>query len=155
MGGNVPTNADIVACAREYINTPFAAKGRVKGHKSDCVGLVLMVAGELGLKDVHGVSLDGNLYSDYADQPVGNYVHEMCVKHLVYVPVRLVKPGNVVTIAAGSAPCHVGFIASNAAGGLTLIHAYNGGKLKVVEQPLDVRWLRRLRGGFTFPEVKE
>ena len=155
MGGNVPTNADIVATAREYINTPFAAKGRVKGVKSDCVGLVLMVAGELGLKDVYGVSLDGSLYSEYADQPVGNYVHEMCVKHLVYVPVRLVKPGNVVTIAAGSAPCHVGFIASNAAGGLTLIHAYNGGKLKVVEQPLDVRWLRRLRGGFTFPEVKE
>ncbi len=150
----MPTNAQVVAKAREYINTPFAAKGRVKGQKSDCVGLVLMVAGELGLKDVNGVALNGKLYDDYSDQPVGNYVHDMCMKHLVYVPVRLVVPGNVVSIAPGTAPCHVGFI-GGVKGALTLIHAYNGGKQKVVEQPLDMKWLRRLRGGFTFPEVKE
>ncbi len=151
----MPTNAQIVRVAREYINTPFAAKGRVKGQKSDCVGLVLMVAGELGLKDVNGTPLNGELYNDYSDQPVGNYVHDMCMRHLVYVPVRSVKPGNVVTIAAGSAPCHVGFIGEDTHGALTLIHAYNGGKMKVIEQPLDIRWYRRLRGGFTFPEVKE
>ncbi len=151
----MPTNAQVVAKAREYINTPFAAKGRVKGQKSDCVGLVLMVAGELGLKDVNGVALNGALYNDYSDQPVGNYVHEMCMKHLIYVPVRLVKPGNVVSIAPGKAPCHVGFIGADEAGALTLIHAYNGGKQRVTEHPLNIRWLRRLRGGFTFPEVEE
>jgi hypothetical protein len=151
----VPTNADIVAKAREYINTPFAPKGRAKGSATDCVGLVLMVAGELDLKDVNGVSVSGSLYSDYSDQPLGNYVHEACMRHLVYVPVRLLKPGNVVTVSLGTAPCHVGIIGSDKAGALTLIHAYNGGSRLVIEQPIDTRWLRRFRGGFAFPEVKE
>jgi hypothetical protein len=147
------TNEQIVMRARAYLGTPFVPKGRSIGKALDCIGLVLMVAQDLGLKDIHGIPVTGSTYSDYSDQPVGNFVHDECFKNLIYVPVRKVQPGNVVTVAVGTAPCHVGFIGSDRSGALTLIHAYNGGRQNVVEIPIDIKWFRRLRGGFTFPEV--
>lgn len=148
------TGDQIVEQARKYINTPFKPKGRVLGQGADCVGLVLMVAGDLRLKDKFGVPLNGNSFTDYSDQPVGNFVHEMCMQHLVYVPIRLLEPGFVVCVNITTAPCHVGFVGMDQTGALTLIHAYNGGPRKVVEHAIDVKWHRRLRGGFSFPEMR-
>lgn len=149
----MPTRADIVACARSYVGTPFVHQGRVKGLGIDCVGIPLCVAGELGLKDKDGLPMHGNLYASYSAQPEGNYVHRMCQKHLVQKPVREMKPGDVISMNVVSAPCHVGILGEDA-GGLTIIHAFSGMTNKVVEQPMDVKWRRRIAGCFAFPEVE-
>ena|SRR5208282_1894848 len=145
----------IVAVARKYLDTPFAPKGRMLGIGLDCVGLPLMVAGELALVDKSGMPLNGGTYSTYSDQPVGNYVYEMCMKHLVYKPVREMLPGDVLCISVVSAPCHVAIASDDAQGLACIIHAYSGGARKVVEHPLDKKWQRRVTGCFKFPEVRD
>ena len=150
------TRAQIVAEARSFLGTPYRDKGRRKGHACDCVGLPLMVAGALGLKDKDGVPLNGDLYTDYSSQPLADYVHQLCMKHLNHCPVRLAQPGDVVSVAVATAPCHVGILGRDSSGTLTLIHAFNGLKNDcVIEHPIDEKWLRRLRAAFTFPEVVE
>jgi NlpC/P60 family putative phage cell wall peptidase len=143
---------DVVEKAREYIGTPFQHQGRVKGLACDCVGLPLMVAGELSLKDKHGTPLTGSTYCTYGMQPIGNYVHDVCAQHLVYVPIRLMAPGDILTLNVVTAACHVAIV-SNIDGIFHIIHAYNGGPGCVVEHVLDDKWRRRIAGCFRFPEV--
>jgi NlpC/P60 family putative phage cell wall peptidase len=148
--------ADIVAVARTWIGTPFVHQGRIKGLGCDCVGIPLCVAQELGADDKDGQPMTGKMYASYSPQPEGNYVHRMCQKHLVQKPVRQMKPGDVISMNVISAPCHVGILGD--ANGLTIIHAYSGASNKVVEQPMDVKWRRRiagLAGCFAFPGVED
>ena len=149
------TRAQIVAEARSFKGTPYQDKGRMKGRGLDCVGLPLMVAGALGLKDKDGKLIHGGLYTDYSSQPLADYVHQLCMKHLVHRPVREAKEGDVVSVAVATAPCHVGILGRDDAGNLTLIHAFNSGKNIVIEQPIDEKWRRRLRAAFKFPEVTD
>lgn len=147
------TRERIVAAARVYIDTPFGHQGRTKGRALDCVGLPLMVAGDLGLVDKDGQPLHGGCYTTYSPQPVGNYVYQMCQKHLVYKPVREMLPGDVLVFAVPSAPCHVGIVSAEK-GAINIIHAYNVAG-KCVEHVLDVKWQRRIVGCFKFPEVED
>lgn len=147
------TRAMIDKTAREYMDTPFAPKGRVKGQRTDCVGLVLMVAGDLGLADKSGMPIHAGLYTTYPDQPVGNYVYDLCMQHLVYKPVREMLPGDVLCLNQGAGACHVGFCSESSDGRVSIIHAYSGGPNAVKEQPLDFKWQRRIVGCFKFPEV--
>lgn len=147
------TREKIVEIARTYIGTPFARKGRVRGKGLDCVGLPLMIAEELGLVDKSGKPLNGGSFSTYSDQPTGTYVHDVCLEHLVYKPVREMEPGDIVTVNVVTAPCHVAVVGSDSKGRATLIHAYNGGPKLVIEHPIDAKWQRRIVGCFKFPEV--
>lgn len=149
------TGQDIVAEARKWLGTPFKAKGRLLGHGLDCVGLPLMVAEGLGLQDRHGQPLNGACYSTYSDQPVGTYVHDMCLKHLVAKPVREMKPGDILTLNVSTAPCHVAIVSEDHKKRLSIIHAYSGGPAKVVEHLIDIKWRRRIAGCFSFPEVQQ
>lgn len=143
----------IIETARTYVETPFAHQGRTKGSALDCVGLPLMVAGDLGLNDKDGQPLNGGCYTTYSAQPVGNYVYQLCQKHLVYKPVRAMLPGDVLVFNVETAPCHVGIL-SEKDGVAYVIHAYNGVG-KCVEHVLDYRWRKRLVGCFQFPEVED
>lgn len=147
------TREQVQAAARKYLGTPFADKGRLLGRGLDCVGLPLMVAGDLNLVDRDGVPLNGASYSTYSAQPQGTYVHDMCMKHLVYKPTREMLPGDVVSLRVVSSPCHVGIITEDVNGRVGLIHAYSGGPGKVIEHLLDVKWQRRIVGCFKYPEV--
>jgi|SRR5580698_1597457 NlpC/P60 family putative phage cell wall peptidase len=149
------TGQDVVAEARKWLGTPFKAKGRLRGLGLDCVGLPLMVAEALGLSDKSREPLNGRRYSTYSDQPLGTYVHDMCVKHLVAKPVREMKPGDILTLNVSTFPCHVAIVGEHPKHGLTLIHAYNGGPGKVIEHLIDIKWRRRIAGCFRFPEVSE
>jgi NlpC/P60 family putative phage cell wall peptidase len=146
--------AAIVATARTWVGTNFVHQGRVKSLGVDCVGIPLCVAEELSAKDKEGQPMTGKMYASYSSQPEGNYVHRMCQKHLVQKPVNQMKPGDVITMNVVSAPCHVGVLGEDA-NGLTIIHAYSGASNKVVEQPLDVKWRRRIAGCFAFPGVED
>jgi NlpC/P60 family putative phage cell wall peptidase len=146
--------AAIIAVARTWIGTPFAHQGRVKGLGCDCVGIPLCVAEELGANDKEGQPMTGKLYASYSPQPEGNYVHRMCQKHLVQKPVSQMKAGDVISMNVISAPCHVGILGEDA-NGLTIIHAFSGAANKVVEQPMDAKWRRRIAGCFAFSGVED
>jgi cell wall-associated NlpC family hydrolase len=143
----------VVDCARSYVGTPFVDKGRSKGRGTDCVGLPLMVAGDLGVCDTAGLPLTGQTYTAYSSQPVTNIVLDLCNKHLVRIPLPDKQPGDVLVMKVPHAPCHVGIYAGKVGGLPTLIHAYSGAG-KCVEHNIDVRWDRRIVAAFRFPGVE-
>ena len=144
----------VVECARSYIGTPFAHAGRVKGRALDCVGLPLMVAGDLGLKDTSGEPLHGRLYTAYTPQPVTTIVLDLCMKHLKRKGLQDLKPGDVLVMKVPSTPCHVGIFTEMKDGLMYFVHAYTGAD-GTVEQPVDARWKRRIVAAFEFPNVED
>ena len=147
--------ADIVACARTYVDTPFVHQGRMKGKGIDCVGLVICVAAELGLQDKLGkVASIEDLPQQYSHMPQGNLTHDTMGQHLHRKGMDAMKPGDVVTCRFRGATSHAAILGSNE-DGLTLIHAYSGEAERCVEHPLDEVWKRRIAGVFEFPEVED
>lgn len=149
------TRQQIVTAARKWLDTPFAHQGRTLGRGLDCVGLPLMIAEELGLKDKLGEPLNGASYAVYSPQPLGDYVYQICLKHLVYKPTREMQPGDILSVKVLTAPCHVAMVGKDRAGRLTIIHAYSGGAAKVVEHLLDEKWRARIAGCFAYPGIEE
>lgn len=148
------TRDQVVAAARRWVGTPFADKGRRIGQGLDCVGLVLCVASELGLVDKNDVPFTPEMYNDYSSQPAGNFVHLTCHKHLVAKGLPAMRPGDVVTMAIPSAPCHVGIVGLDSTGIYTLIHAYAGGGSKCIEHEISASWQRRIMGCFSLPGIE-
>lgn len=144
---------EVIEHARSYVDTPFHAKGRVRGLGIDCVGLILCVAEDLNLKDIIGAPLLRTDYTQYSDQPVGRFVQDRCRERLQLKSTSEMKPGDVVTMRIPIEPCHVGIISEHN-GTLYLIHAYSGTK-KCVEHILDAAWRRRIVCVFQFPELME
>lgn len=143
----------VVAAGRRYLDTPFRHQGRLLGVGCDCVGIPLMVAGDLGLLDKSGMPLNGDCFRSYSSQPADNYVHDMCMEHLVYKPVREMLPGDIVSMKVVTAACHTAMVTEDANGRVCILHAYSGGPGKVVEHLLDEKWRRRIVGCFKYPEV--
>ncbi|HZQ25261.1 MAG TPA: NlpC/P60 family protein [Terriglobales bacterium] len=144
----------IVECARTYVGTPFVHQGRVKGVGIDCVGLPLMVAEELGLKDKRGEPLHSRIGEKYSHQPQGNLVHETVGHYINRKAKPDMKAGDVVTMRFAGATSHAGIIGDSPEG-LTLIHAYSGEGEACVEHLLNDEWRNRIVGVFEFPEVEE
>lgn len=142
------TRAQIIACARTWLGTPFRHQGRRKGSGIDCVGLPLMVMAELGLIDLR------EEYANYSSQPVGTLVLDECRRRLIEKPLAEMSPGDVVCLRAPTVPCHVGIV-TYLNGGLGLIHAYAGGARCVVEHILDGKWRRRIAAVFNVPGVTD
>ena len=66
----------IVTQARTWIGTPFHHQARLKGKGCDCLGLIVGVVDELGLKDKHGQPLAGYDEVTYSKEPDGAYLTE-------------------------------------------------------------------------------
>lgn len=141
----MPTRAQIVAKAREYLGTPFAHQGRVKRYVIDCIGLPLCVAQELDLVDVQDRLITIFDYRNYGPQPVDEFIHSEFARRLI--PKDTAQPGDVVTIRMSrKAICHAGIITD-----IGIIHAIK--PRGVVEHSLDDRWHTRIAGIFAFPGV--
>src|SRR5712691_11824640 len=95
---NLPTKEQVVAKAREYIESPFQHQGRLKGFACDCVGLPLMIAEELGLVDKHGVPIKGSDNANYSSQPLDRFVHEEAQRRMIEKPIDQMKDGDLVTL---------------------------------------------------------
>lgn len=154
------TRADIVKAARKYLGAPLAHQGR---HTAlDCVGLLLAVAEDLGLRDLAGNLILRSDYAHYSRQPVDGFVERECVlrlkSELIGAPTTsrtlalLVKTGDVLCLRVPTIACHVG-IASNVGSDVGVIHAYSSAH-KVVEHRIDDAWARRVAGVFSFPGIQ-
>lgn len=112
------TQAQVVQAARGWLDTPFHHQARVKGVGVDCVGLIICVARELGL-----CAPDFDVDA-YARTPDGSSLMRQAGGLMRRVPMG-VEPqlGQVIVVALGGEPQHLGILGDYRHGGLSIIHA--------------------------------
>lgn len=134
--------AKIIAQARGWIGTPYHHQARLKGVGCDCLGLVVGVADELGLKHEDGRALSSFDETDYSRQPDGERLTRMLQSVLHEVPKEEAAPGDLALFTIERNPQHVGLL-TEYEGDLGVIHSYAPSR-KVVEHRLDKKWQQRI-----------
>lgn len=121
--------------ARALLDVPWVHQGRDPAVGIDCVGLVL-IAFEHDDPTVYGREPHGGLLESRLEAGFGPPAEG---------PMRV---GDVALMAYGrseqGARRHVGIIADYAYGGLSIIHT-DSVVGRVVEQPIDAKWMRRIK----------
>ncbi len=135
------TRRALVATARNYLDTPFAHQGRVRGVGIDCAGLLICVARDLEL--FHGD------VTGYAPVPDERFFLAACERLMTRIELRDVQPGDVVTFDLG-AETHLAIVSEMAPMAIVHVWAQAG---RCVEHALDAVWRRRLRGAWAIPGV--
>jgi hypothetical protein len=141
------TPREIVAIARETLNSRYGHQGRVNGLALDCAGVPVHVARRLGMSfsDV----------TNYGRLPVPAEMRKILDANLVRVAREAMQVGDVVWIKFRDEPQHLAIVGDYRYGGFTLIHAYNSAGLsKVVEHRLDESWSARIVSVWRFPGVE-
>lgn len=142
------TRAEVVACARTWLGTPFHHAERQKGLGVDCAGLLIGVARELGL-----VAPEFDLPA-YAPTPDGHTMLEWCDLHMTRVSQEAMQPGDVVVLITDVHPQHLGILGDYRHGGLSLIHAANNTGIGwVVETRLMFSRVQRFVAAYALPGV--
>lgn len=137
----VVTPAQVIKCARTYLETPFHHQGRVKAVGIDCVGLVIGVANELGLSDFN--------YTAYGHSPHAGMMEKLLLENMDRVSRGNMRAGDILHLTFDKEPQHLAILTDSG----TIIHAYAKVK-KCVEHPIDALWLNRIRGVFRYKGVR-
>ena len=85
---------DIVTQARGWLGTPFHHQARLKKVGCDCLGLVVGVVDELGLKDSTGTLLASYDEVTYSREPDGAYLMQKLVGLLEEIPIAEKRAGD-------------------------------------------------------------
>lgn len=140
---------EIVTAARGWSGVRWLHQGRSRDGV-DCLGLVLVVAHDLGLTDFDT--------RDYARQAKDESMLEQCREHLVEITRAAARPGDVAVMRFENNR-HIGIFGDYVHGGLSLIHAFSQAPRKVVEHRFSDDWLRGYKASlmscFRFPGVSE
>lgn len=144
-------NHAIVARARGWLGTRFHHQGRLKrteAHKGgvDCLGLLVGVADELQLRDVHGLLLSASDELDYSHQPDSRKLKRTLDTILLPVSSEAIMPGDIVLLRVEHSPQHLAIV-SDCGGKLGIIHAFAPARA-VVEHPLDDLWQGRIEAAY-------
>lgn len=121
------TRDEIVSAARSYLGVRFRKGGRSRTGL-DCVGLVTLVAYDIGYEHVKDVTC-------YDFEPHPNLFLDTIRSQTNPVMGLIPKPGNVVMLRQSIYPMHCGIIGQNQSG-LTVINA-NLHMRSVVEDPIS------------------
>lgn len=129
----------IIAAARECIDTPFAHQGRVVGLALDCAGVAVHVA--------------QHWYSVEQPAAYGRLPHDAMLEHWLdrqpYLQREMVPhAGDVLLMRFKGEPQHLAVHAGD-----TIVHAYQPFG-RVVEHRLDDKWRRRIVCAYRFTEVE-
>lgn len=133
---------DIVNQARTWIGTPFHHQARLKGKGCDCLGLIVGVVDELGLKDSTGRLLASYDEVTYSKEPDGTYLIQKLTGLLEEVPVAEARAGDLVLFKVRENPQHLAIL-TDYEGMIGMIHCYAQAR-RVVEHRLDDDWKSRL-----------
>ena len=136
------TRTDIVRQARTWLGTPFHHQARLKGKGCDCLGLIVGVVDELGLKDKHGQPLAGYDEVTYSKEPDGAYLTEKLKALLDEVPIAEAQAGDLALFKVRENPQHMAFL-TDYENTLGMVHSYAPAR-RVVEHRLDDDWKQRL-----------
>jgi cell wall-associated NlpC family hydrolase len=154
----MPTRADIVRIAREYIGMRFVHQGRGQTAKVngrpvggiDCAGLIVVVGHRVGV-----VPEDVDV-PVYHRTPDGKTIREMLTTHGRHVPLREAKPGDILVFKWPTSrfPQHMGFLSELPDGRPGLIHSFFD-VMKVVETGYTSPWPERVVGCFGFRGLED
>lgn len=133
---------NIVAQARTWIGTPFHHQARLKGKGCDCLGLIVGVVGELGLKDRNGMKLAAYDEVTYSKEPDGAYLIQKLTGLLEEVPIAEARAGDLALFKVRENPQHLAIL-SDYEGGLGMIHSFAPSR-RVVEHRLDDEWKSKI-----------
>lgn len=133
---------DIVIQARTWLGTPFHHQARLKGKGCDCLGLIVGVVDELGLKDTHGQPLAAYDEVTYSREPDGAYLTQKLTALLEEVPFKKAQAGDLALFTVRDNPQHMALL-TDYEGTLGMIHCYAQAR-RVVEHRLDDDWKSRL-----------
>jgi NlpC/P60 family putative phage cell wall peptidase len=134
--------SEIVAAAREYLNTPYQHQARVKGVGVDCIGLCFAVCWDLGIEVPD--------FTNYSEIPAGNLLLDKIAEFCE--PTDSPEPGDILVFLLEKDPQHVAIL-SEKDGRETMIHAYMGCS-SVKEHTYSDWWKERLVQAFKFPVSK-
>lgn len=123
---------DFVKEARSYLNTPFVHAGRSK-FGMDCVGLITVVANELGIMDYDNIEYGGVVEEAVLKANIERYGYE--------IPFTEIDIGDTVLLGTQEYAHHVAIVTS--LNPLSIIHA-SPTIGKVVEHRFDERWMKKL-----------
>ncbi len=139
------TSADVVAAARRQLGARWMHQARLPGVAMDCVGLVIVVARQLGL-----VAPDFDV-GPYGRQPDGSML-TLAGQHMR--PLSSIELGAVLAVAVDRDPQHMGIVGDYRHGGWSIIHAHSmSSPPRVVETRLMWSAVMRLRGLYRLPGV--
>lgn len=136
------TGNKIVRQARIWLGTPFHHQARLKGKGCDCLGLIIGVVDELGLRDGRGQPLAGYDEVSYSKEPDGAYLLLKLTALLDEVLIAEAQPGDLALFTVRDNPQHLAFL-TDYEGALGMIHCYAQAR-RVVEHRLDDDWKSRL-----------
>jgi cell wall-associated NlpC family hydrolase len=128
----------IVAEARSWIGTPYLHDGRLKGVGVDCAGLLAACLIDLGvpIDDRRGVGR-GDVFEEMMATVRS---HADLVEDLDFDPARW-RPGDALVFRCRTVFNHMAIYSGSG----TMIHSYSDPSVcRVVEHPVDARWMHRL-----------
>ena len=140
--------AEIVACARDWVGTPYRHQASLKGIGTDCLGL---------LRGVWRTHFDDEpeciqpYTPDWAEIGCQDTLLEAARRHLIETVIGSAQPGDVLLfrMALGCPTKHCAIMS----GTDRIVHAYWG--RAVVETRLVPWWRCRIAAAFCFPEVED
>lgn len=130
----------LINAARRWLDVPYQHQGRTR-HGVDCLGLLVVLARELGVSDYDEAA--------YSRNPSGRHMRLMLDAHLIPKDRRRAfAVGDVLHMAAGIQPQHLAIVSG--VNPLRVIHAHSEAG-RVVEQRLDSLRLTKIRGVYRIP----
>ncbi len=139
------TRAAVVQEARALLGTPYVHQHRRAGEGVDCAGVITLVGRTLGLSTFDVIN--------YERHPEGIRLLQLCDEHMTRIGVAEIQAGDAIVMRITRLPQHVGIVVDYLDGGLSMIHADN--KVgRVVETPLDARWLARICAAYRLPGIE-
>jgi cell wall-associated NlpC family hydrolase len=139
MPAETVTPDRIVAAARTWLGVPWRHQGRTRAG-IDCVGLVVMVAKQLGLSDYDSTA--------YSRRPQGQGFVEHFRAHLDVIPIPNARIGDILVFADHAYPCHCGVLTERLKTP-HLLHAH-ALRRKVIEEPYAGEWPLKVKFAFRF-----
>lgn len=134
--------ADIIAAARECLQTKWCHQGRLVGVGIDCVGIVVHAARVLGLPHTD--------CANYRRRPDGVTLVAHLEKNLVRIDPAAAGPGDVLCMwwVRPDLPYHLGIVTP-----IGMLHAYALVR-KVMEHEMTDSWKERVHSAWAFPGVE-
>ncbi len=146
----------VVASARGWLGTRFHHQGRLKRtdtHKGgvDCLGLLVGVSAELGLKSKSGKAITAYDHTEYTHTPDTSKLRMVLENILECIPHGDINQADVLLMNVDGRPQHMGIVTSMA-GQMGIIHAYAPARA-VVEHRLDDHWKNIITDSFRLPSL--
>lgn len=129
------TPNEIIAAARECLDTPFQHQGRIVGLALDCAGVAVHVASKW---------FDVEQPPAYSRVPHDALLEQWIERQPFLVRADTPQAGDLLLMRFGNEPQHLAICAGD-----TIIHAYQGIG-RTVEHNLDDKWRGRIVRAYRF-----